>query len=468
MTFSSLVFIFVFFPITFLLYIACRKTNLRNIWLIVASLVFYSYGEPIAVILMILSIICNYYLGIVCSKEKHPKAGLTLAVILNIGLLFTFKYLGFFVATLNQIFHTTFPVPDIALPIGISFFTFQGLSYVIDVYRNKEMVQKKILPVFLYISFFPQLIAGPIVKYHDIEKQLNNRELDIDRISRGIRRFIIGLGKKILIANQAGYMADLVFNSPTLYLSTASAWIGAVCYTLQIFFDFSGYSDMAIGLGCIFGFDFRENFNYPYISGSMQEFWRRWHISLSTWFKEYVYIPLGGNRNGKIRTYINKLIVFFLTGLWHGANMTFIVWGLLHGLFLTIEGLIKIPFKKKWLSPFKHIYVLIVTIVTFVIFRADNISQAIIYIGKMFTNTPGQHAVNASIFSGLSFFVIFAFILGIIFSTPVVPCIKRVLSDSKYSAAEEVIEYLFTIVIFLMCVLLLISSEYNPFIYFRF
>lgn len=467
MTFSSLVFIFVFLPITFILYIVCHNTTLRNIWLILASLIFYAYGEPIAVILMIVSIICNYFLGLICSKDSHPKIGLILAVVLNIGLLFVFKYLGFFVTVINNCFNINLPVPVIALPIGISFFTFQGLSYVIDVYRNKAMVQKKILPVFLYISFFPQLIAGPIVKYHDIEKQLYNRKLNTERISKGICRFIIGLGKKIIIANQVGYMADLVFGASTSQLSTISAWIGAICYTLQIFFDFSGYSDMAIGLGCIFGFDFKENFNYPYISGSMKDFWRRWHISLSTWFKEYVYIPLGGNRKGIPRTYMNKLIVFFLTGLWHGANMTFIVWGLLHGLFLTLEGLGVIPADKKWFSPFKHIYVLLVTTITFVIFRADNMLQAMTFIKIMFTNSPGDYATNATLISGISFFVIFAFLLGVFFSTPIVPYLKSCLVGNK-AKSYTFVEYFFSLIIFVVCVLLLVSSEYNPFIYFRF
>lgn len=468
MTFSSLVFIFIFLPITFLLYIVCHNTTLRNILLIAASLIFYAYGEPVAVLIMIISILCNYCFGIICSKDTHPQIGLILAIVLNIGLLFVFKYLGFFVTIINQLFNIAIPVPVISLPIGISFFTFQGLSYVIDVYRDKNMVQKKLLPVFLYISFFPQLIAGPIVKYHDIEKQLNNRVLNIDRISKGICRFIIGLGKKIIIANQVGYIADSVFNSSTSELGTLCAWIGALCYTLQIFFDFSGYSDMAIGLGCIFGFDFKENFNYPYISGSMQEFWRRWHISLSTWFKEYVYIPLGGNRCGTLRTYGNKLIVFFLTGLWHGANLTFIVWGLLHGLFLILEGLNVIPVGRKWFAPVKHIYVLLVTIITFVIFRADNISQALSYIGRMFTYCPGTYTTNIVLFSGISVFAICSFILGIVFATPLVPYIRSYLEANSRNTVYITLEFIISIVIFVVCILLLISSEYNPFIYFRF
>lgn len=468
MTFSSVVFLFIFLPVIFFLYFILANDLIRNILLVAASLIFYAFGEPVAVFIMIISIILNYVFGRICAGEKHDKLAVFAAVLLNIGLLFVFKYLGFVTETINAVTPLNLPVPVIKLPIGISFFTFQGLSYVIDVYRDKKMVQKNLLSVFLYISFFPQLIAGPIVKYHDIEKQLHKREFSADRVSRGINRFIIGLAKKVIISNQMGYVADLVFNSSVSGLSTLSAWLGAVCYMFQIFYDFSGYSDMAIGLGCIFGFDFKENFNYPYISWSVQDFWRRWHISLSTWFKEYVYIPLGGNRKGKFRTNINRTIVFFLTGLWHGANFTFIVWGLLHGMFLILEEMGIIPTKKKWFRPFGHIYTLMVALLTFVIFRADSLSQAGKIMVKMFSGASGDMAVNSTILAGVSVMTIVALIFAVIFATPVAKLISEKMEVTKLKGAAEHLQYAGTLVLFAFCILLLISSEYNPFIYFRF
>ena len=301
MTFSSLVFLFVFFPVTFILYALIRQKTARNVILIIASIVFYAFGEPVAVMIMIVSVLLNYLFGLLCASESDPsgkkaKTAVFLAVLVNIGLLIAYKYTGFFVSVFDGITGLSIPVPHIRLPIGISFFTFQGLSYVIDVYRNKKLVQRNFFYVLLYIAFFPQLIAGPIVRYEDIALQIESREFNIERISSGITRFIAGLGKKVIVANQMGFIADTVFSLEPSSIGMGLAWIGAICYTLQIFFDFSGYSDMAIGLGRMFGFDFKENFNYPFIASSIQDFWRRWHISLSTWFKEYVYIPLGGNR----------------------------------------------------------------------------------------------------------------------------------------------------------------------------
>lgn len=444
------------------------KVLIRNIMLVAASLIFYAFGEPVAVLIMIASVLINYLLGVVISKGKHDKAALAAACVLNLGLLLAFKYTGFFVQCIDDILPVNIPVPQIRLPIGISFFTFQGLSYVIDVYRDKQSVQKSLLSVMLYISFFPQLIAGPIVKYHDIEAQLHNRVLDADRISRGINRFITGLGKKVLIANQMGLVADTVFSLDPESLGAGSAWVGAVCYSLQIFFDFSGYSDMAIGLGCMFGFDFKENFNYPFSAGSMQDFWRRWHISLSTWFKEYVYIPLGGNRKGKVRTDINKIIVFFLTGFWHGANFTFILWGLMHGLCLLLENHGLIPSKNKKLRFVLHIYTLFVVIVTFVIFRADSVSQGFGVIAAMFGFADNDSAASATVFAMLNGLVIVSFIFGVILSTPVVPFVRDKIKGKGFYAAAEYCSYTVTLVIFVLCVLSLVSSSYNPFIYFRF
>ena len=468
MTFSSVIFLFIFLPVTFLLYCISVKDSIRNILLVIASLIFYAFGEPAAVFIMILSVIINYFLGLAAAGRRHDKLAVLFAVILNIGLLLAFKYTGFFAEVINSVLPVDIPVPKIRLPIGISFFTFQGLSYVIDVYRDKGSVQKKLMSVLLYISFFPQLIAGPIVKYHDIEAQLHTRELTADRVSRGVARFIAGLSKKVLIANQMGLVADTVFSLDAGALGSAAAWIGAVCYSLQIFFDFSGYSDMAIGLGCMFGFDFKENFNYPFSAGSMQDFWRRWHISLSTWFRDYVYIPLGGNRKGKLRTDLNKIIVFFLTGFWHGANFTFIVWGLAHGAFLLLENHGVIPAKSKRLRPLLHIYTLLVAVTTFVIFRADNMTQAVRVIADMFSFKAGQAGTDRAVFALLSPLVTVSFVFGALLSTPIVPYIKGKLSKTRVYPAAEYAGFTVTLALFALCVLSLVSSTYNPFIYFRF
>ncbi|MBR6044583.1 MAG: MBOAT family protein [Ruminococcus sp.] len=468
MTFSSVIFLFIFFPVTFLLYAIIPNLTARNVILAAASLVFYAFGEPFAVMLMVLSIIFNYIFGRLASGDKHAKKAVFFAVLVNIGLLIGYKYTGFFAETFNSITGLSIPVPNIRLPIGISFFTFQGLSYVIDVYRDKKLVQKSLFSVLLYISFFPQLIAGPIVRYEDIAKQLREREFSSDRVARGIKRFIFGLGKKVLIANQMGFVADTVFSYSPDQVGMLPSWVGAVCYTLQIFFDFSGYSDMAIGLGCVFGFDFRENFNYPFISASIQDFWRRWHISLSTWFKEYVYIPLGGNRKGKARTTLNKLLVFFLTGFWHGANFTFIVWGMLHGACQMLETYQVIPTKKKWFRPFGHVYTMLVVILAFVLFRADTLTQGFGLIGNMFSGASGNAAANAEILSCFSMMFVIGLIFAVILSTPVCRVIGGKMAGTKAAGAYEYLTYAGSLVIFALCILSLISSKYNPFIYFRF
>jgi alginate O-acetyltransferase complex protein AlgI len=300
---------------------------MKNMILLLFSLLFYTYGEPKAIILMILSIVMNYLFGLAMKKEnKSRKVCLVFSIIFNLSMLGIFKYAGFGAEMLNRLPFLSVSIPDIALPIGISFYTFQAMSYVIDAYKSPDYIQKSLFKVALYITFFPQLVAGPIVKYYDFADQIDRRETNPKMTAEGIKRFITGLSKKLLIANTMAYAADYVYDLDTAELSIPLAWLGALSYLFQIYFDFSGYSDMAIGLGAMFGFTFKENFNYPYISQSMQEFWRRWHISVSTWFKEYLYIPLGGNRKGKVRTALNKLIVFFCTGLWHGASLNFILW----------------------------------------------------------------------------------------------------------------------------------------------
>ena len=468
MTFSSLVFLFIFFPVVFSLYALIKNKTARNIILALASIVFYAFGEPVAVIIMLISIVFNYFLGLLASKNKHDKLAVAVAVIVNIGLLVVYKYIGFFTEIINSITGFSLHVITLRLPIGISFFTFQGLSYVIDVYRNKNNVQKNLFSVLLYISFFPQLIAGPIVRYEDIAKQINEREFSLSRITQGIKRFIFGLGKKVLLANQMGFVADLVFSYSPSSLGMLTSWIGAICYALQIFFDFSGYSDMAIGLGRIFGFDFKENFNYPYIASSIQDFWRRWHISLSTWFKEYVYIPLGGNRKGKFRTTINKLIVFFLTGLWHGANFTFIVWGMIHGICQLLETYQIIPTQKEWFKKIGHIYTLLIVVITFVLFRADTLTQGFGVIANMFDGAKGDLATNANILGCINPLFIVSFIFACLVSTPVFGKIREVLSKKNNVKLYNYASYAGSMLVFVICILLLVSSKYNPFIYFRF
>ena len=468
MTFSSLTFLFLFFPITFLLYAVIHNQTARNIILAVASLVFYAFGEPVAVMIMLISIVLNYLFGRVAAGTHHDKIAVVLAVLLNIGMLIVYKYTGFFIEILNSLFLLKLPVPHIRLPIGISFFTFQGLSYVIDVYREKKNVQKNLFSVLLYISFFPQLIAGPIVRYNDIASQIQDREFSTDRISRGVRRFLYGLAKKVLIANQMGLLADKVFSFSGSQLSTAAAWLGAICYTLQIFFDFCGYSDMAIGLGCIFGFDFRENFNYPFIAPSIQDFWRRWHISLSTWFKEYVYIPLGGNRKGNVRTTLNKWIVFFLTGLWHGASFTFILWGLWHGLWQMLETYQIIPTKKRWFKPFGHIYTLLVVVIGFVFFRADTLGQGFSMIRSMFTPATGAAAATAEIFALCAPSVLISFGAALLLSTPIFRVLRQKVEAKGPADLYNTWAYIASLLLFGLSVLSLVSSSYNPFIYFRF
>lgn len=466
MVFSSLVFLCIFLPVIFLLHCILPSIWMKNTLLIIASLVFYAYGEPVYVFLMIGSTIANYFLGRWIAAS-HGKGAIAFSVILNLALLGIFKYSDMVIATLNQVFKLELPLPGIGLPIGISFFTFQIMSYIIDVYRGDAEVQKNYWKLLLYISFFPQLIAGPIIKYHDVAEQISNRKISIEKIGKGFRRFIIGLSKKVLISNAVALTVDQIFALEMSKINFMTAWIGAIAYLLQIYYDFSGYSDMAIGLGHMFGFDFMENFQYPYGSRTIQEFWRRWHISLSTWFKEYLYIPLGGNRKGKFRTCVNKIIVFFCTGLWHGANWTFVIWGLYHGAFLLVEEVVPM---KKLPKIFGHIYTLVVVTCGFVIFRADTIGQGVRMVGKMFTglnvSTP---LVNMAIryCTPLTIFVI---AIGLIGSFAWKICAEKYMAKQSigFQNCVEIVTYIFAIVLLILCMLNLSSGTYNPFIYFRF
>ena len=470
MVFSSLVFLCVFLPTVFLIYTIVPSLKLRNGLLIIASLVFYAYGEPAYVLLMIFSSFLNYICARLVTSKTKSKVFLITAVVINLGMLAVFKYSAFFVESLNTVTGLMIPVPQIELPIGISFFTFQALSYVIDVYRKTVKPQKNFFYVLLYITFFPQLIAGPIVKYRDVNDQIVYREQSIEKIADGLRRFICGLAKKVLIANTMGQTADIIFSSGEGYASILTAWIGALTYLFQIYYDFSGYSDMAIGLGKMFGFDFKENFNYPYGAVSVQDFWRRWHISLSTWFKEYLYIPLGGNRKGRTRAVINRLIVFFCTGLWHGANWTFVLWGIYHGFFLLLEEFV--PVLRKLPKVINHIYTLLAVTVGFVIFRADTITQGFDFIGNMFCGFNISDKSLSLALSQLTPWFIVMFVVAVIGCAPIKPIADRFRVDgctmSKKQSVAQVVLYALAFVILLWCVIRLSGSSYNPFIYFRF
>lgn len=471
MVFSSMTFIWIFLPILLFVYYI-SKEKYRNIILLFFSLIFYSWGEPKYIVLMLISILVNYIFGRIldkCNKKKNKKIVLIVSIVFNLGLLVYFKYFNFIATNIDNIIgQNVIPNKNIVLPIGISFYTFQIMSYIIDLYRGDIKVQKNLLNLALYISFFPQLIAGPIVKYKDIDEQLQKRTVTIEKFSNGIKRFVYGLAKKVIFANTLAYIADTIFNSNIEFLNMPIAWLGAICYTLQIYFDFSGYSDMAIGLGKMFGFEFMENFNLPYISESITEFWRRWHISLSTWFKEYLYIPLGGNRKGKIRTYINLLIVFLATGIWHGASWNFVVWGLFNGFFLVIERIkLKELLDKNKLKFVNHIYALLVIIFGWVLFRADTLRSALQYMKIMII--PSKQLANFDTSLIINNRNIIMIIVVILFSGILKTIFNKLKNKEKIKEVYH--RYFEVIVISLLMfisIMMLASNTYNPFIYFRF
>ncbi|MDN4492170.1 MBOAT family O-acyltransferase [Ureibacillus aquaedulcis] len=477
MVFSNLVFLFVFLPIVLIVYFLL-PSKFKNFFLLIVSLFFYAWGEPIYVLLMIASIILNYVFGLLVSRtnssNSEKKAYIVLSILTNLAILGYYKYSTFLIENINALFGLDIANEPLPLPIGISFFTFQAMSYVIDVYRNDAKVQKNILDLALYIALFPQLVAGPIVRYTTIAEELKKRVHSVELFSDGVRQFIIGLGKKVIIANPLGGIADTIFSTGTSDLSVTTAWIGILAYTLQIYFDFSGYSDMAIGLGKMFGFKFLENFNYPYISRSVSEFWRRWHISLSSWFRDYIYIPLGGNRKGVWKTYRNILIVWTATGFWHGASWTFMAWGFYYGFIICIErvGLGKV-IDKMW-RPLQHLYVLILVMIGWVFFRADNFSYSIEFIQTMF----GLNGTSLFDNTAISYINDNAYllVLGIIVSIPIYPWIVKKMDQltkgEKRSTFFSVLRYvggpLLYFVLFLLVTMFLVNSTYNPFIYFRF
>lgn len=476
MIFSSVIFLCLFLPIVLGGYYLLPKREAKNLWLIAASLLFYAFSGLWYVLLLLFSVFCNYLAGLFVSGRKGV---LYVAVAVNLGVLGVFKYLTFLVRTVNQLPGVAIAVPSIVLPVGISFFTFQGLSYVIDVYRNERLKSTRFRDVLLYIALFPQLVAGPIVRYEDVADEIKSRRHTLEQLANGLRRFIIGLSKKLMIADVCGSVVTLIYSAKSSALDSRTAWLAAVCYLIQIYFDFSGYSDMAIGLGLCFGFHFKENFNYPYISASIQEFWRRWHISLSTWFREYLYIPLGGNRKGKAKTYRNKLMVFFCTGLWHGANWTFIIWGLWHGFFIVAEDAAKKLFGlgkhgKNRRNPvetvLKHLYTLLVVLIGFVIFRADNMGQAFSMIGAMFSGIRASAQTGLLLAQCLTPLTMFALLFGLVGSTPVLPmvCRKAEQQTGSVYVCLRVLSYVGALILLLVDILHLSAASYVPFIYFQF
>ena len=464
MVFSSTIFLFVFLPGVWIVNRFLPR-GISNIFLCMASLVFYAWGEPVYVILLVLLVLANYMLTKNFARAQHRKARLIVGVMVNVSALFVFKYADFAIETLNFLPGVNLPLPGILLPIGVSFFIFQAMSYLIDVYRGDCNPQKSYFKLLLYISFFPQLIAGPIIYYHDIEKQIEERRITSKQTALGIRRFIIGLSKKILIADTLAVAVDAIYLAEHGSLTMPIAWIGAASYILQLYFDFSGYSDMALGLARMFGFEFKENFNYPYISSSVTEFWRRWHISLSGWFRDYVYIPLGGNRKGELRTALNKVTVFFLTGLWHGAQWTFVVWGLVHGALLLFEQYCKphghLGKKTKWLG---NVYTLLMVTLAFVIFRAENFAQAIAFLGNMVAGGSGL-GIQARLFTPM---FITAFCAGIMGAMPWIHTVKHKMENRLAEKLLTPASYVVSIVLLVLCMLSLSADTYNPFIYFRF
>lgn len=473
MLFSSNVFIYIFLPAVFLAYYALRRTRLKNYVLLLASLGFYAWGEPLYVFLMIISITGNFVFGRLLGKtQQKPLKNLflVLAVILNLSALAVFKYGNFALTNVNRLFSLSLPLMNLSLPIGISFYTFQGLSYIIDVYRGDVAPQKNYVKLGLYISFFPQLIAGPILRYETVCDQIENRTESWDKISLGAERFIFGLAKKMLLANALSVAADKAFAlAETGELSVAMAWLGAMSFTFQIYFDFSGYSDMAIGLGKMFGFEFPENFNYPYISSSVSEFWRRWHISLGTWFRDYVYFPLGGSRTTKPKMVRNLAIVWFLTGVWHGADWSFILWGSLYGVIIIFEKLTGLH-QKEHKKPVKLLFTLVtffLVVLGWVLFGATSITSAAHQLAAMFGRTQLGLVDNTFIrYLCDNYYIL---ILSALFSTPLFKTVRQKLGARITSpAVKAVIKTVVLILLLALCCVRIVASKYNPFLYFNF
>ena len=461
MVFSSITFLFYFLPIVLAVYYLVPN-KWKNMVLLIFSFVFYFYGEPIYVLLMIFSIICTYLFGLLIHHyRKYAKLFLILFLSISVGLLVYFKYIDFIIENINLWLANKIDFIHVALPIGISFYTFQMISYVVDVYRGQAKVQKNILKLAMYVSLFPQLIAGPIVRYTTIESQLEKREYTMQKFALGVRRFIIGLGKKVLIANILGELNSIFLASNDT--SVLFYWLYAISVMLQIYFDFSGYSDMAIGLGKMFGFEFLENFNYPYVATSITDFWRRWHISLSSWFRDYIYIPLGGNRVSKIKWFRNIMIVWLLTGLWHGAAWNFIIWGLYFGILLIIEKLFLEKYLKKLPKVLSRIYVLLLVMISFIVFNGEGVNQIAQNIGGLIGLNHISIISQESLYYFKSYFIVI--IIGMIGATPI---LKNIASSQKIHRFINILEPLFLLLILLLSTSYIIDGSFNPFLYFRF
>lgn len=466
MVFSSTIFLCVYLPLVLLGYYICPKEG-KNLFLLIVSLIFYAWGEPKYVFLMIFSILVNYVFGLLMDKhrenKKRLKLMLVISVIIDLGLLSVFKYTDFIITNINSVFGAGFDLLNIALPIGISFYTFQAMSYTIDVYRDNVRVQRNLIDFGMYITMFPQLIAGPIVRYTDVQDQLAERNVTTADFSEGIMRFVVGLGKKVLLANQMGAVWTQIYALGG-DISALMAWTGAAAYTFQIYFDFSGYSDMAIGLGRMFGFKFPENFRYPYESVSITDFWRRWHITLSTWFKEYLYIPLGGNRRGLARQALNLLIVWTLTGFWHGAGWNFVMWGLYYFAILFIEKLFLLKALDKLPRLFRHAYALLLIVIGWVIFASDDVSVMLPYLGSMF-------GANGAL-GGMDVYTLLTraalMVICCVASTELPRRLFVTVAGKMNEKAAFTVKSVLTLALLALSVVFLIGDSYNPFLYFRF
>lgn len=459
MLFSSITFIYYFLPILLIIYFIV-PSKLKNLVLLLFSLLFYFLGEPKYIIVLILSCIINYIFSKLINKGKWSKVLLILAIIYNVGQLLIFKYTDFFITNINNLFNFNIALQYIIMPIGISFFTFQALGYVIDVYNKKHLPASSLVEFMTYVCLFPQLIAGPIVRFSDVQNEMKHREVTISKFSEGIKRFVIGLSKKVLIANVMGEFVELCVEQTVL-----ASWLRPIAYTLQIYFDFSGYSDMAIGLGLMFGFRFLENFNYPFIASSITDFWRRWHMSLSSWFRDYVYIPLGGNRVNKLKFIRNIFVVWFLTGFWHGASWNFIIWGLYFGVLLLIEKF----FLKKYIDKtkvFKYVYTILIVIISFLIFNSTTVSDIVNELKNMFLINNIPLVGIESLYYLRSYLLIF--VIAIVGSTPLMKNIVIKLKGTKFKTAIDILEPITYIVLLTLCTSFLIDASFNPFLYFRF
>lgn len=470
MVFSSTVFIFCFLPIVLLVSLALPR-RAQNIWLLFGSLFFYAWGGVSYSIILIASLLINYSVGLLMEKyAERQKTVLFIGVALNLVGLTIFKYADFFIENINLLAGTNMALPNIKLPIGISFFTFQAISYLVDVYRKEVKVQRSLVDLSLYISLFPQLIAGPIVRYHDIAVQLKTRVKSLPLFASGVERFVIGLSKKVILANTFALLADEMFDAKPEIITPTMALLGTLAYTFQIYFDFAGYSDMAIGLGRMLGFEFKENFNFPYVAKSIQEFWRRWHISLSTWFRDYLYIPLGGNRASKGRLYFNLFIVFLCTGFWHGASWNFIIWGLFHGFFLVIERVWLGQLLKNMWAPLAQIYTLLVVIVGWIFFRSIDLNQSLIMVEKFFLAFVNFNYVEA--LSHLQTDLLLAFVVALMSMLGLFEKLHNAIAQVREKAPLEfpimASKYVVLVLLFFVCLSYLSANTYNPFIYFRF